>query len=116
MSFLYVALGAFFGSILRYYISEKTHKHLIGTWIANITGSILLAILLRLHINEAINDAIWLVLGVGFCGSYTTFSTFSNEMLQLLIKGKYTSAITYILSTISISILFVVIVLYLNTP
>ncbi|MGJ9457531.1 fluoride efflux transporter FluC [Oceanobacillus sp. CF4.6] len=113
MNFLFVALGGFIGSIVRYSISIKFNKRLFATWIANVTGSMFLAFLFHLYINEAISDNVWLLFGVGFCGAYTTFSTFGNETLQLLMQHKYIAAIFYVFSSFSVSIGFVFTVFYL---
>lgn len=107
MSMLLVAVGGFLGSIARYYISLKTHKCLIGTWTANITGSILLALLLRFYLNNSISEWLWVFLGIGFCGAYTTFSTFGNETLQLIIEKRYWLAIGYVLISLITSVFFV---------
>lgn len=111
MNILLVALGGFFGSITRYFISVKTDKRLIGTWTANITGSILLGYLMNFHIDETIPEWIWLLVGVGFCGSYTTFSTFGNETLNLLLEKKYGTAFFYILSTLMTALLIVYLII-----
>lgn len=108
MNFVLVALGGFFGSITRFSISKIMNKRIIGTWIANTSGSVLLAVTFHYYTTGAINQALWLCLGVGFCGSYTTFSTFGNETLQLLLKKKFRLAILYVLSSIIIaSFLFI---------
>ncbi|MBM7600637.1 CrcB protein [Virgibacillus halotolerans] len=111
MSILLVAIGGFLGSITRFHIASLANKRLIGTWIANITGSILLAWLLRFHITGSISDWIWLFAGIGFCGSYTTFSTFGNETLNLIIDGQYRAAVSYVSSSLVVSLLFVFIIL-----
>lgn len=111
MNFLLVALGGFIGSIIRFYIYTKANKHVMGTWIANITGSIMLAFIFHFYFSKVISEQLWLFLGVGLCGAYTTFSTFGNETLQFILEKKYITAITYILSTLSISLLSIVIIL-----
>ncbi|MGM8365915.1 fluoride efflux transporter FluC [Virgibacillus sp. W0181] len=111
MGFLFVACGGFFGSIFRVYLSSSIQRPFIGTWIANITGSLLLAVIVRLHSDGYISNAIWLFSGIGFCGAYTTFSTFGYETIQLLIKKHYFHAGLYIASSFSISLLFVFLIL-----
>lgn len=113
MNILLVALGGFVGSISRYYVSVKMPKSLCGTWIANITGSLLLAILLKLYLTGTISDFLWLLIGVGFCGAYTTFSTFGNETLVLIQEQKYKHATVYVFSSICMSLLIVGIVINL---
>jgi fluoride exporter len=113
MNIMLVAIGGFFGSILRFYISQITGKHLIGTWIANISGSLLLAFIFFLQVNGQITTSVWSLLGVGFCGAYTTFSTFGNETLQLLFDKKYKTASLYVGSTLGISGILVSVVLYI---
>ncbi|WP_099159973.1 fluoride efflux transporter FluC [Virgibacillus ndiopensis] len=107
MSFLFVAIGGFFGSMLRFYISVKAKKHLFGTWIANITGSILLGITVHFHITNQLSEIVWLLSGIGFCGAYTTFSTFGNETLQLIFDKRYGVATGYIASSLVVSLFFV---------
>src|SRR5690625_2167423 len=105
MSILLVAAGGFIGSVMRFLLSVKANKHLIGTWIANISGSVLLAFLLHFYLHEAISENVWLFLGVGFCGAYTTFSTFGNETLFLILDKKYKRAVGYVSSSIITSLL-----------
>lgn len=114
MNIILVALGGFFGSILRFYISQITGKRLIGTWIANISGSLLLAFIYYLHVNGQITASIWALLGVSFCGAYTTFSTFGNETLELIFDKKYKIAFLYVFTTLSVSFILVSIVRYIT--
>lgn len=112
MNILLVAVGGFLGSIVRFYISERNSHKFVATWLANITGSILLAFIFRLYLVGGISNQLWLLFGIGFCGAYTTFSTFGNETLQFMLDKKYIKAFGYMLSSFSISLFFVAIILY----
>ncbi|MBC5638255.1 fluoride efflux transporter CrcB [Ornithinibacillus sp. BX22] len=112
MNIMFICLGGFIGSILRFYISQKLNKRLIGTWIANITGSILLAITIYFYSIHVLTEALWSLLGIGFCGAYTTFSTFGNEVIQLLLSKNYKTAVAYSLTSLLITILAVFITLF----
>jgi CrcB protein len=64
--------------------------------IINITGSILLGFLLRYALGgEAVSPELRGMLTTGFCGGYTTFSTFSYETVTLLEDGDHTRALLY---------------------
>lgn len=112
MNIFLVSVGGFFGSMLRFYISEQFNRKFIATWTANVTGSILLAVVFRCYMDGTISNQLWLLFGTGFCGAYTTFSTFGNETLQFLLDKKYGTAICYILSSVGVSLLVVVLILY----
>ncbi|MEI3605530.1 fluoride efflux transporter CrcB [Pseudogracilibacillus sp. SE30717A] len=108
---LLVAIGGFLGSMLRFWIANKLNKHFIGTWIANVSGSILLAIILKLFLVHSLSEEVWLAIGVGFCGAYTTFSTFGSETIQLIQAEKFRTATYYVVSSFVVSIIIVGIIL-----
>ncbi|MGG6313848.1 fluoride efflux transporter CrcB [Paenibacillus macerans] len=108
-----VGLGGVLGTLLRYYlgqwISSRTAKTGTrfpwGTWIINLTGSLLLGALTALHAEQAISEWSWLLLGTGFCGAYTTFSTFGYETVTLIGNGHKRQAAVYVLSSASLGLL-----------
>jgi CrcB protein len=58
-----------------------------GTFVVNVTGSLLLGLLTGLALYHAFPDEPKVVLGSGFCGAYTTFSTFTFETVRLAEEG-----------------------------
>ncbi len=64
-----------------------------GTCIINISGSFILGVLSGLALYHAFPDDAKLVLGTGFCGAYTTFSTFTFETIRLAETGLTRAAI-----------------------
>lgn len=87
-SFVIVAFGGFLGSIIRFWLAEQC-KTPWGTWVVNITGSVLLAIIFKFYVSGYFSSTIWLFWGIGFAGAYTTFSTFGKETLELLLSKRY---------------------------
>lgn len=96
--FLVVALGGLVGAPSRYLldraISTRIESDLPwGTFAINITGSLLLGFLTGLSINGNLPVIDKDLLGTGFCGAYTTFSTFTYETVRLLEDGRVLDAI-----------------------
>jgi fluoride exporter len=106
-----IGIGGSLGAAGRYLLGnfinkKKKSEHFpLGTWAINITGSFLLGILYKLHLTNEISDWMWLFVGVGFCGAYTTFSTFGYETITLLLSNKKILAGIYVLTSIIVSIL-----------
>jgi len=104
-----LSLGGIIGTLSRYYLgkwcSARTGSSFPwGTWIINITGSFVLGVLFSLHSADKLPDWAWLTFGVGFCGGYTTFSTFGYETSQLIEKKKGLAAIAYVSSTVLVGV------------
>jgi fluoride exporter len=105
-----IGIGGSLGAAGRYLLGNVINKkkkpgHFpLGTWVINITGSFLLGIVYKLHLTNEISDWMWLFVGVGFCGAYTTFSTFGYETLTLLQIDKKGLAGIYVLSSVIVSI------------
>lgn len=102
-----VAIGGFFGAILRFKISHWIQKKLkqekfIATFLVNIIGSFLLGI----FVGGAYIDFIAQLIAIGFLGAFTTFSTFSFEVVQLLEARRVKTALLYATSSCIGSITF----------
>lgn len=111
INILLVAVGGFFGSITRFLIADSLKRHVVGTFAVNVTGSFLLAVIFHYYTQNAISDGLWLLLGVGFCGAYTTFSAFGLETVTYLLEKRYKAALQYVLATFSISIILIAVIL-----
>lgn len=93
----FVAAGAV-GASLRYLVDVAVTERTGGTFpwatfMINVTGSLLLGLLTGLGLHHGLSKAARLVLGVGFCGAYTTFSTFTFETVRLLDEGEPVAAL-----------------------
>lgn len=110
---LLVGLGGAFGSVARYYLSFIFNKSQLNTFpwatfIANCLGCFIIGLLFGyLQKNQVQNETIRLALITGFCGGFTTFSTFSLENIQFLQNHNYSIAILYTLSSVVLGILAV---------
>ncbi|GAA2024024.1 fluoride efflux transporter CrcB [Catenulispora yoronensis] len=64
----------------------------LGTMVINISGAFLLGLLTGLAAHHGLPKPVFLMLGSGFCGAYTTFSTFSYETMRLVEEGSIMEA------------------------
>lgn len=93
-SIFVVGIGGFFGSILRYLISYYVNISSqsifpFGTFIVNVVGSFLIGMIIAHSLGENLTQQMRLLLATGFCGGFTTFSSFSYEFFSLL-QNEYT--------------------------
>ncbi|HEU4643243.1 MAG TPA: fluoride efflux transporter CrcB [Gemmatimonadaceae bacterium] len=106
----YVALGSAAGGVARFLLGGFVQRAAgttfpVGTLLINITGSILLGFLLRYALaTPAVSPEMRALLTTGFCGGYTTFSTFSYETATLLEDGDHRRALVYIVLSVGISL------------
>lgn len=113
-----IFLGGGTGSVLRYLIGRMTADiklfaslgltFPLGTFIANILGCFLIGLFNGMASRFGISEPVRLMLTVGLCGGFTTFSTLSNESLAMLSAGNYVSFGIYIGLSIVTGILAVV--------
>ena len=91
---LLIGSGGFAGSVARYYISKiiqdsSYSSFPVGTLSVNIIGSLIIGFLVGLALKHPTFSIEWrLALMVGFCGGFTTFSTFTSENLKLIQDGQ----------------------------
>ena len=102
MNWICVFIGGGAGSLCRYLLSQLFTSPAghwpWATWTANLAGCLLIGLLTG-YIGRR-SDAWWaLLLVTGFCGGFTTFSTFSNETLTLWRSGQAAAALTYALTS-----------------
>ena len=101
MVLLLIALGGAAGSVLRYLLGGRAqhfapHGFPLGTLFVNVVGCFLVGILVRQFMNIQTHNYVRALLVVGFCGGFTTFSTFSMETVGLIEGGEYPRAMGYI--------------------
>lgn len=106
MELLFVCIGGAFGSLTRYklgqIIAQKSKTFFpINTFLINITGALFLGFLSSLKVS----DNVYLLIGEGFLGAYTTFSTFMYEGFYLFQENDKLNAFIYILGSLIIGII-----------
>jgi CrcB protein len=95
--FLVVAAGGIVGAPARFLLDQAVTRRAgsglpWGTLVINLSGSLLLGFLTGLTLAGHLSPAAKALLGTGFCGAYTTYSTFTFETVRLLENGRYLGA------------------------
>jgi CrcB protein len=106
MNVLLVILGAAVGAPLRYLTDravQARHDTVFpwGTFTVNIAGSLVLGLLSGAVVVGAAPQSLRLLVGVGFCGALTTYSTFGYENIRLIEDGSVSFAVLYVLSSVT---------------
>ena len=101
MPYVLVGVGSFVGGNARYILAKWVGGMIdarfpLGTFLINVSGSFILGLIGGLIAQRSIPhaDAVRLALGVGFCGGFTTFSTFEFETHALFEDGVWLTAVT----------------------
>jgi CrcB protein len=109
-SLFLVGIGGAVGSIARYGLSLSINTKFssslpLGTLIVNIIGCFIIGILFGLAAKQQwTNNDILMLVGTGFCGGFTTFSTFALENISLFDKQQTSSAIVYTIVSLILGI------------
>lgn len=97
-----VGMGGFIGAILRYWLSGSVQKWTqsfdfpYGTLAVNIIGCLIIGMLTRLdEMHSLLTPEIRLFILIGLLGAFTTYSTFSNEAMNLINDRRFNAAILY---------------------
>ncbi len=101
MPYLLVGAGSFIGGNARFILARWVGgmvegRFPLGTFLINVGGSFVLGLLGAILAQRALpnSDALRLAIGVGFCGGFTTFSTFEFETHALFEDGAWLTAVT----------------------
>ncbi|MCR4783528.1 MAG: fluoride efflux transporter CrcB [bacterium] len=102
---LAVGVGGFLGSVARYLLgmmlARESCAFPFNTFVINVSGSFLIGVIAALSLkNPNIDPRLVLMIKVGLCGGFTTFSTFSLETLKLLETGSYCWAGAYVVCSV----------------
>ena len=106
----YIAVGSAIGGVSRYLVGGLSQRLAggtfpVGTLLINVTGSFLLGLILRYGVETTtLTPEVRAFLTVGFCGGYTTFSTFSYETVALAEDGQWTHAALYVALSVGLSL------------
>lgn len=105
-----IFLGSGIGGALRHGVNELIayflgNKFPVGILTINTTGSFLLGLLAGYWAFKGDTSQHWrLFLTAGICGGYTTFSTFSQDIVLLLERGQYSASVLYAVLSVGLSI------------
>jgi len=95
------AVGAPARYLLEGYVERRARRAFpLGTLVVNVSGSLVLGFLTGLALYHAFPAAPKTVLGTGFCGAYTTFSTFAYETVRLAEERRFATARAYVVASL----------------
>jgi CrcB protein len=99
-----VGVGGVVGAVARHLVGERVESNVGGTLAVNVLGSFALGVVLA----APVDDAVALAVGTGFCGAFTTFSTFAFETVRLFETGSRRRALANAGGTLVAALLAVV--------
>lgn len=104
-----VMLGAGLGAAGRWLVesliaARSASEFPWGTWAVNVVGSLGLGVVLALSAGGHVGEAAVALLGVGVCGGFTTYSTFSFQTVALVESGQTSRAIRYVVASVVVAL------------
>jgi CrcB protein len=119
---LLIGAGSFIGGILRYLSQQFVQRYYptsfpLGTFSVNIIGCFIIGIIYALaEKGNILSPGVRLFLATGFCGGYTTFSSFAYENISLLQDGEYFYTSLYIVLSVALGLVAVYLgILFIKT-
>jgi CrcB protein len=93
VTLLWLAVAGGVGAVARFVLdglvrTRASTSFPLGTVVINITGSFVLGVVTGLALSHVVTDDLRLIVGTGFCGGYTTFSTASFETVRLVERRR----------------------------
>ena len=111
---LLVSIGSFFGGGMRFWISKMVQSYTFiafpfGTMTVNVLGCLIIGFLSGLNWNGGglLSPSVKMLLTTGFCGGFTTFSTFMNEGYGLMKEENYLYMMLYLFGSLALGLLAV---------
>jgi CrcB protein len=109
MTLLLVAVAGAIGAPCRLLLDQwvttaRGGRFPLGTWLVNLSGSLLLGFVTGLALYQGLGHLPKAFVGTGFCGAYTTFSTFSFETVHLAEEGAVSAAAVYLVASLVVGL------------
>ena len=107
LPFVYVGLGSMLGGVSRYGMTRATQNYALlsiplGTLLSNVVGCLVIGVLAGLAAaSQLLSSEMRLLLATGFCGGFTTMSSFIYELGQFVQDKEYFYASTYFVATLA---------------
>lgn len=110
MMMVWVSLAGSAGALARFMLdgmirSRRVTEFPLATVVINVTGSLLLGVLTGLVLFHGAPNQVQTIMGVGFCGGYTTFSTASFETVRLIQRRRYLAGAANAIGTLVLTVL-----------
>ncbi len=107
--FVAVAVGGLLGAPSRYLLDRLVHRRWEsdlpwGTFLINVSGALVLGLLTGLELAGRLPTGVQALAGDGFCGAFTTFSTFTFETMRLVEDGELLQAAVNVVGSVGVGL------------